>query len=83
VTGNSKQAIAALVEGGVNDLLALLTVRAAHPGRGLEDPAMIEPIRERFSPAATIERIMHSLQPSFEKQRLRDTGEALITLGRG
>src|SRR5215472_8414787 len=59
VTAKSKEAITGLVEGGVNALQALLTLRAdgnmaasllseaAHVG----DPALLQPIRERFSAA--------------------------------
>ena len=61
VTAQSKEAITGLVEGGVNALQALLTLRAeGNLAAGLlaeaarvDDPALIPPIRERFSAAAT------------------------------
>src|SRR5262249_16016751 len=64
VTAKSKDAITGLVEGGVNALQALLTLRAeGNLTAGLlseaahsDDAALIQPIRERFAAAAgTIE----------------------------
>jgi adenylate cyclase len=92
MTAKSKEAITGLVEGGVNALQALLTVRAegnlvagllgeaAH----VDDPALIQPIRERFSAAtATIEKSLEALPQSPENERLRQASEALIALGGG
>jgi adenylate cyclase len=92
VTAKSKEAITGLVEGGVNALQALLTLRAegnlvagllgeaAH----VDDPALIQPIRERFSAAtAAIEKSLEALPQSPENERLRQTSEALIALGGG
>ena len=90
VTAKSKEAITGLVEGGVNALQALLTVRAeGNLAAGLlteaahvDDPALIQPIRERFSAAAaTIERSLEALHQSPENERLRQASEALIALG--
>ena len=76
MTAKNKEAITALVEGGVNALLTLLTLRAdgnlaasllteaAH----VDDPALIQPIRERFSAAAAaIMRNLERLPQSSEK----------------
>ena len=92
VTAKSKEAITGLVEGGVNALQALLTLRAegnlvagllaeaAH----VDDPALIQPIRERFSAAAAaIEQSLEALPQSPENERLREASKALIALGGG
>ena len=92
VTAKSKEAITGLIEGGVNALQALLTLRAdgnlaasllgeaAH----MDDPALIQPIRERFSAAAAaIEKSLEALPQSPENRRLREASKALIVLGRG
>lgn len=92
VTAKSKEAITGLIEGGVNALQALLTLRAdgnlaaslmgeaAHVG----DPALLQPIRERFSAAAAaIEKSIEALPQSPENKRLREASKALIALGRG
>ena len=90
LTTQSKEAIAGLIEGGVNGLLALLTLRAdGNLAAGLlaqaatvDDPALIEPFRERFSAAAAgMERNLGRLRDSPENERLRQAGEALIALG--
>ena len=92
VTAKSKEAITGLVEGGVNALQALLTLRAeGNLAAGLlaeaahvDDPALIQPIRERFSAAAaTIVRSLEALPQSPENERLREESEALIALGGG
>ena len=92
VTAKSKEAITGLIEGGVNALQALLTLRAdgnlaasllgeaAH----VDDPALIQPIRERFSAAAAaIEKSLEALPQSPENGRLREASKTLIALGRG
>ena len=92
VTAKRKEAITGLIEGGVNALQALLTVRAeGNLAAGLlteaahvDDPALIQPIRERFSAAAaTIERSLKALRQSPENDRLRRASAALIALGAG
>jgi class 3 adenylate cyclase/phosphoglycerate-specific signal transduction histidine kinase len=92
VTAKSKEAITGLVEGGVNALQALLALRAeGNLAAGLlaeaahvDDSALIQPIRERFSAAAaTIERSLKALHQSPENERLREASEALIALGGG
>jgi class 3 adenylate cyclase/phosphoglycerate-specific signal transduction histidine kinase len=90
VTAKSKEAITGLVEGGVNALQALLTLRAeGNLAAGLlaeaahvDDPALIPPIHERFSAAAaTMERSLEALPESPEDGRLREACETLIALG--
>jgi class 3 adenylate cyclase/phosphoglycerate-specific signal transduction histidine kinase len=92
VTAKSKEAITGLVEGGVSALQALLTLRAeGNLAAGLlaeaahvDDPALIQPIHERFSAAAaTMERSLEALPESPEDGRLREACEALIALGGG
>jgi phosphoglycerate-specific signal transduction histidine kinase len=89
VTANSKKAITGLVEGGVNDLQALLTLRAeANLAAGLlgeaahvDDATLIQPIRERFSAALLkIERSLKALHGSSENNRLREASDALTKL---
>ena len=92
VTAKSKEAITGLIEGGVNALQALLRLRAdgnlaasllgeaAH----VDDPALIQPFRERFSAAAAaIEKSFEALPQSPENRRLREASKTLIALGRG
>ena len=90
LTTQSKEAIAGLIESGVDGFLALLTLRAdGNLAAGLlaqaatvDDPALIEPFRERFSAAAAaMERNLGKLRNSPENERLRQASEALITLG--
>jgi class 3 adenylate cyclase/phosphoglycerate-specific signal transduction histidine kinase len=92
MTAKSKEAITDLVEGGVNALQALLILRAegnlaagvlaqaAH----VEGPALMQPIRERFSAAAaTIRRSLKALPQSTKNEQLSQASEALIALGAG
>jgi class 3 adenylate cyclase/phosphoglycerate-specific signal transduction histidine kinase len=89
VTAKSKEAITGLIEGGVNALQALLTLRAdgnlaaslLREAAHVDDPALIQPIRERFSAAAAA--IEKALPQSPENRRLREASKALIVLGRG
>ena len=77
MTAKSKEAITGLVEGGVNALQALLTLRAdGNLAAGLlteaahvDDPALIQPIRERFSAAAAaIEQKSRDIAPVAGEQ---------------
>ena len=90
LTTKNKEAITGLVESGVHALQALLTLRAdANLAAGLlteaasvDDSALIQPFRERFSAAAAaIERSLRGLHELPENERLREASEALITLG--
>jgi class 3 adenylate cyclase/phosphoglycerate-specific signal transduction histidine kinase len=90
VTAESKEAINGLVEGGVNVLQALLTLRAdGNEAAGLlveaayiDDPALMPPIHEQFSAAtAAIERNLKALPQSVRNERLSQASEALIALG--
>ncbi len=90
VTAKSKEAINGLVEGGVNVLQALLTLRAdGNQAAGLlveaayiDDPALMPPIHEQFSAAAAaIERNLKALPQSVRNERLSKASEALIALG--
>jgi class 3 adenylate cyclase/phosphoglycerate-specific signal transduction histidine kinase len=90
LTTKNKEAITGLVESGVQDLQALLTLRAdANLAAGLlteaasvDDSALIQPFRERFSAAAgAIERSLRKLHELPENGRLREASEALTSLG--
>jgi class 3 adenylate cyclase/phosphoglycerate-specific signal transduction histidine kinase len=92
VTAKSKEAITGLIEGGVNALQALLTLRAdgnlaaslLREAAHVDDPALIQPIRERFSAAAAaIDKSLGALPQSPENGRLREASKALNVLGRG
>jgi class 3 adenylate cyclase/phosphoglycerate-specific signal transduction histidine kinase len=92
VTAKSKEAITGLIEGGVNIFQALLTLRAdGNLAAGLlgeaahvDDPALMQPIRERFSAAAAaIEKNLEALPQSAENERPHEASEALIAFGRG
>jgi class 3 adenylate cyclase/phosphoglycerate-specific signal transduction histidine kinase len=92
MTDKNKEAITGLVEGGVNSLQALLIMRAegnlaagllAEAGH-VDSPALIQPIRERFSAAAaTIKRSFKALPQSTQNEQLSNASEALIALGGG
>ncbi|SFI86935.1 adenylate/guanylate cyclase domain-containing protein [Bradyrhizobium sp. cf659] len=92
VTAKSKEAIIGLIEGGVNALQALLTLRAdgnlaaslLREAAHVDDPALIQPIRERFSAAAAaIEKSLAALPQSNQNRRLHEVSKSLIGLGRG
>ena len=81
LAAKSKEAIAGLVESGVDALQAFLTLGAdGNLAAGLlaqaasvDDPALIQPFRERFSAAAAaIERSLGGLRESPENGRLRE-----------
>lgn len=90
LTTKNKEAITGLVESGVHNLQALLTLRAdANLAAGLlteaasvDDSARIQLFRERFSAAAgAIERSLRELHELPENERLREASEALMSLG--
>src|SRR5262245_39083265 len=92
VTAKAKDAITGLVEGGVNALQALLTLRAEgnlaagllNEAAHIDDPALIQPIHERFAAAAgTIHRSLEGLQHSPGNERLQAAAKALTALGGG
>jgi class 3 adenylate cyclase/phosphoglycerate-specific signal transduction histidine kinase len=92
VTAESTSMITALVEGGVGHVDGLLTIKAegnlvmglvAETVR-LGDPALIEPLRERFiAAAAAIDRDLRQLSPSAEVTALQRAADALLAFGRG
>jgi adenylate cyclase len=92
VTAKSKEEITGLVEGGVKNLQALLTINAEGnlaagllaEGGHVDDPTLIKPIRERFSAAAaTIEKSLNALPQSPQNERLRERSETLLAFGGG
>ena len=92
MAAKNKEAIAGLVEGGVNDLQALLILRAeGNLAAGLleeaahaDSPALVTPIREQFSTsAATVKRNLNALPRTSLKEQLSRASEALIAFGGG
>jgi adenylate cyclase len=90
VTAQSKEAITGLVEGGVNALQALLTLRAEgnlaagllNEAAGVPDPTSLEPLQERFVAAASrAEKLLARLPAAIDDGALRDPTETLIALG--
>ena len=92
VTAKSKEAITGLVEGGVNALQALLTLRAeGNLAAGLlgeaahvDDPALIQPIpRAVLGGSGRDREESRGIASVARQQRLRKASETLIALGRG
>jgi hypothetical protein len=92
VTAESIKAITDLVEGNVSKIDQLFTINAeGNLAAGLltesaqvSDPALIQPIRERFLAAsATIDRSLQLLPGGPETTRLRERLERLLALGSG
>jgi class 3 adenylate cyclase/phosphoglycerate-specific signal transduction histidine kinase len=92
VTAESIKSITDLVEGNVTKIDQLFTINAEGSlAAGLltesaqvSDPALIEPIRERFLAAsATIDRSLQLLPEGPETTRLRERLERLLALGSG
>jgi adenylate cyclase len=92
VSAESTSMITGLVEGGVGIVDRLLTINAEgnlavgllaeviHVG----DPALIQPLRERFiAAAAAIDRDLRRLPPGAEVAALQKASDALLTFGRG
>jgi len=92
VTAESIKAITDLVEGNVSKLDQLFTINAeGNLAAGLlteaahvSDPALIQPIRERFLAASsTIDRRLQLLPGGAETTRLRERIERLLAVGHG
>jgi class 3 adenylate cyclase/phosphoglycerate-specific signal transduction histidine kinase len=92
VATKNKEEISGLVEGGVKALQALLTLSAeGNLAAGLlteaahvDDPALLQPIRERFSAAAaSIDKSLGELAQAAENEKLRKASQSLIALGSG
>jgi class 3 adenylate cyclase/phosphoglycerate-specific signal transduction histidine kinase len=92
VTAENTRATAELVEGNASKLDHLFTINAeANLVAGLlteaahlPDPALLQPIRERFlSAAATIDRRLQFLRGGPETTPLRERLERLLALGTG
>ena len=92
MTAESTKAITDLVEGNVSkidqlftinaegNLVAGLLTEAAH----VSDPALVQPIRERFlAAAATIDRSLQLLPGGPETTPVRGRLESLLALGTG
>ena len=92
VTAESTSVITGLVEGGVGRVDSLLAINAeGNLAMGLlaeairlDDPALIQPLRERFvAAAAAIDRNLRRLSPSEEVASLQRAIDALLAFGRG
>src|SRR5215468_5992264 len=92
VTAESIKAITDLVEGDVNRIDQLFTINAeGNLAAGLlteaahvSDPALIQPIRERFlAAAATVDRRLRQLPGGPETTPLRERVQSLLALGAG
>src|SRR5215467_4388883 len=92
VTAESIKAITDLVEGDVNRIDQLFTINAeGNLAAGLlteaahvSDPALIQPIRERFlAAAATVDRRLSQLPSGPETTPLRERVQSLLALGAG
>src|SRR5215472_3183612 len=92
VTAESIKATTNLVEGNVSKIDKLFTINAeGNLAAGLlteaahaSDPALIQPIRERFlAAAATVDRRLRQLPSGSETTPLRERVQSLLTLGAG
>jgi class 3 adenylate cyclase/HAMP domain-containing protein len=90
VTAKSKEAITGLVEGGVNALQALLTLRAEgnlaagllNEAAGIPDPSSLKPLQERFVAAASrAEKLLAQLLAAADDDALKGLTEKLIAFG--
>jgi len=90
VTVKSEGAITGLVEGGVNALQALLTLRAEgnlaagllNGAAGVPDPSSLKPLQERFVAAASrAEKLLAQLLAAADDDALKGLTEKLIAFG--
>src|SRR5215475_5632893 len=90
VTSKSKEAITGLVEGGVNALQVLLTLRAEgnlaagllNGAAGVPDPSSLRPLQERFVAAASLaEKLLAQLPAAADDDALKGLTEKLIAFG--
>src|SRR5215475_3261051 len=90
VTAKNKEAITGLVEGGVNALQALLTLRAEgnlaagllNEAAGIPDPSSLKPLQERFVAAASLaEKLLAQLPAAADDDALKGLTEKLIAFG--
>ena len=90
VTAKSTEAITGLVEGGVNTLQVLLTLRAEgnlaagllNEAAGVPDPSSLQPLQERFVAAASrAEKLLAQLPAAVDDGALKDLTETLIAFG--
>jgi class 3 adenylate cyclase/phosphoglycerate-specific signal transduction histidine kinase len=91
VTSESTEAITGLVEGGVNRLRVLLSLRAKanlaagllNEAAGVPDPSLLQPLRERFIAATNhIERLVADIPGDIDDGSVRDLAKALVAFGR-
>ncbi len=90
LTAQSTDSINNLIDGGVNTLQTLLTLRAEGnlaagllgEAAGARDATMLQPVRERFIAAAEhIQKILIKMPESVSGPELRETSQALIDFG--
>jgi class 3 adenylate cyclase/HAMP domain-containing protein len=91
VTAESTRAITGLVEGGVDTLRILLTLRAdgnlvaglLNEAAGIIDPNLLQPLNERFIAATShVEKMTAQLSESVDGGALLDMTRALVAFGR-
>ena len=91
LTEDSTTALTELVEGGVNSIYQLLTLNAEGnlvagllaEATNAPDPALIQPIRERFTAAAAlVERSLRELTISAERRKLEQALNSLLAFGK-
>ncbi|NIR27863.1 MAG: HAMP domain-containing protein, partial [Gammaproteobacteria bacterium] len=92
IASRSREDITELVDGGVNTLQLLLSMRADGnlaagllvESAGILDPSLLEPLRERFTAAAShVEKSLQRLPESLDKTALRDVVTPLLAFGEG
>ncbi|MDA9981359.1 PAS-domain containing protein [Gammaproteobacteria bacterium] len=91
LTEHSSAALTELVEGGVNSIYQLLTINAEGnlvvgllaETANVPDPALIQPIRERFTATeALVERSLRQLPASAERRKLIQAMNTLLVFGK-
>jgi signal transduction histidine kinase/HAMP domain-containing protein len=92
MTTESREAITSLVDGGVNTLRLLLSLRAEGnlaagllmESGGIQDRSMLQPVRERFTASAThMNRILNQLDASKADASIRNATSRLLGFSTG
>ena len=92
IASQNRQSITRLVDGGVNTLRLLLSMRAEGnlavgllvESASLLETSLIPPLHERFTAAAShVEKQLNQLSTSVDRANLRDTASALLAYGKG
>jgi HAMP domain-containing protein len=92
MTAESRKAITSLVDGGVNTLRLLLSLRAEGnlaagllmESGGIQERSMLQPLRERFTASAThMNRFLNQLDVSTAHTSIRDATSRLLGFSTG